>query len=202
MVDKTLRVPKEQALTPIASRFFRHIHPTTITLVAFGVGMAAGVAVWQQAYWLGVGLWILNRVLDGLDGTVARVNNKQTEFGGYLDIVLDTCIYAVIPTSIVLSMPTYGGWLALMFLMISFYINAASWMYLAALLEKRSLGAQSKGELTTITMPGGLVEGTETVVLFTVFLLFPAAHIGLFVFMGTLVYVTIMQRLFWAMRQL
>ena len=179
MVDKALRVPKEQVLTPIASRFFHHIHPTTITLLAFGVGMAAGIAVWQQAYGLGVGLWILNRVLDGLDGTVARVNDKQTEFGGYLDIVLDTCIYAVIPY---VDRPQYSdiwGLARLMFLMVSFYINAASWMYLAALLEKRSLGAQSKGELTTITMPGGLIEGTETVILFhTSFCSFRPAHIA------------------------
>lgn len=202
MVDKALRVPKERVLTPIASRFLHRIHPTTVTLLAFGVGVFASIAVWQQAYGLGVGLWLLNRVLDGLDGTIARVNDKQTEFGGYLDIVLDTCIYALIPISIVLGVPSYAGWVSLMFLMVSYYVNAASWMYLAALLEKRSLGAQSQGELTTITMPGGLIEGTETVIFFTLFLIFPTAHIYLFLIMGILVYATIVQRILWALRQL
>ncbi len=202
MIDKALRVPKEEVLTPIALRFFHHVHPTTLTLFAFGVGIAASVAVWQQAYSVGVGLWAANRVLDGLDGTVARVHHKQSELGGYLDILLDTAIYALIPAAIVLGAPSQAGGLSLLFLLISFYINAASWMYLAALLEKRSLGALAHGELTTITMPSGLVEGFETVLFFTLFLLLPAAHVLLFVVMGLLVYTTIVQRFIWAARHL
>ncbi len=202
MIDKALRVPKEELLAPVASRFLRHVHPTTVTFLAFGAGVASGVAVWQQAYGAGISLWLLNRVLDGLDGTVARVHDKQSDLGAYLDIVLDTMIYVLIPSAIVLGAPSQAGWFSLLFLLISFYVNAASWMYLAGLLEKRSLGAESQSELTTITMPDGLVEGAETVLFFTLFLVFPAAHVYLFVLMAALVFATIAQRLIWATRHL
>lgn len=46
---------------------------------------------------------ILIRVLDGLDGVVARQKNKQTDFGGYLDIILDFTVYSIIPVAIVFS---------------------------------------------------------------------------------------------------
>ncbi len=202
MVDKLLRVPKEQVLAPVATRVFHAVHPTTLTLAAFGIGLAAAVAVWQGAYGLGVGLWVLNRVLDGLDGTVARLHQKQSDLGGYLDIVLDTVIYAAIPFALVLSQPQPGAWLSLAFLLSSFYINGASWMYLAALLEKRRQGAAARGELTTITMPGGLIEGTETVLFFTLFLVFPDSSVYVFRLMGLLVVATIVQRLVWAREHL
>lgn len=202
MIDKLLRGPKEVALRPIALNLARSIHPTTVTLAAFGAGLAAGVAVWQQAYALGAALWLLNRVLDGLDGTVARIHGKQSDLGGYVDIVLDTVIYALIPLALVLSAPSAAGWLSLAVLLSSFYVNGASWMFLAALLEKRNRGAAAQGELTTITMPAGIVEGTETVVFYTLFLLLPGAAVALFWTMALLVFATVGQRLLWARRAL
>ena len=202
MVDKVLRVPKEQMLTPVATRISHRVHPTALTLAAFGIGLAAAVAVSQRAYGIGMGLWVLNRVLDGLDGTVARLHCKQSDLGGYLDIVLDTVIYAAIPFALVLSRPAPLAWLSLAFLLSSFYVNGASWMYLAALLEKRRQGADARGELTTITMPGGLIEGTETILFYTMFLLFPGSSVYVFMLMGLLVVATVGQRLVWAMEYL
>jgi phosphatidylglycerophosphate synthase len=202
MIDKVLRYPKERVLEPVALRLLQGVHPNAITIIACGVGIAAAVAVWQQAYAPALALWLLNRVLDGLDGTVARLMNKQSDFGGYLDIVLDTVVYAAIPVGLALGMSTNAVYLALAFLLASFYINGASWMYLAALLEKRNNGATARGELTTVTMPGGLIEGTETIVFYTLFLLFPGALVPLFVVMGALVLVTAAQRVVWAVRHL
>lgn len=202
MIDKVLRSPKEQALAPVALRLLRSIHPTAITLVAFGVGLAAAVAAWQQAYALGLVLWLLNRILDGLDGTVARLYHKQSDFGGYLDIVLDIAVYAVIPLALALGINTPPVYIALGVLLGTFYINSASWMYLAALLEKRNRGAAARGEMTTVTMPGGLIEGAETIIFFSLFFLFPQALVSLFVVMALLVLATSAQRLVWAVRHL
>ena len=38
---------------------------------------------------LGIILWNLNRIFDGLDGVVARIHKKQTKFGGILDLYID-----------------------------------------------------------------------------------------------------------------
>ncbi len=202
MIDKELRIPKEQAFGPLALRVPRAIHPTAVTLVAFAAGILAAAAVWQQRYTLGLLLWSVNRVLDGLDGTVARVQGTQSDFGGYLDIVLDTVIYAAIPFALILSRPSTTGWLSLTLLLASFYINGASWMYLAALLEKRRQGAAARGELTTITMPTGIMEGAETVIFYTLFLIFRATLVPLFGLMAVLVVATIAQRFVWARRHL
>lgn len=201
MVDKILRAPKEYALTPVANAL-RSVHPTAVTLAALGVGLLASVAIWQQAYGLGVVLWAINRVLDGLDGTIARVQHKQSDLGGYIDILADTLIYALIPAALVLSNPSTAAWISLVALLSSFYLNGASWIYLAALLEKRNQGSAARRELTTITMPTGLIEGAETVLFYTLFLLLPGAAVVLFWTMALLVLVTIGQRLRWAMRHL
>ncbi len=93
-------------------------------------------------------------------------------------------------------------YLALSFLLIVLYINYASWMYLAALLENKALGAKNSGELTSVTMPAGFIGGTETIIFYCLFMLLPQYLTVLFSIMGILVVITIMQRLIWATRNL
>ncbi len=202
MIDKALREPKETVLTPLVRGPLRRIHPTAVTIAAAAVGVAAGLAAWQGAYLPALGLWAVNRVLDGLDGTLARSTGQQSDLGAYLDIMLDHAVYVAVPLGLALAAGTPVAYLALALLLASFYLNGASWMYLAALLEKRNAGAAARGELTTVTMPGGLVEGAETVVLYTLFLLFPGALVPLFGLMAVLVLFTVGQRVAWAVRRL
>jgi hypothetical protein len=51
-------------------------------------------------------------------------------------------------------------------------------------------------------MPAGLIEGAETIVLYTVMLVIPAQAEVLFWAMAALVVVTVLQRVVWAMRGL
>lgn len=202
MIDKALRAPKETLLTPLVRGPMRRIHPNTVTIAAAVVGLAAAIAAWQGAYLFALGLWALNRVLDGLDGTLARLTGQQSDFGAYLDIILDHLVYIALPLGLALAVGTSVAYLALALLLASFYLNGASWMYLAALLEKRNAGAVARGELTSVTMPTGLVEGAETIVLYTLFLLFPGALVPIFLLMAGLVLITVGQRLIWAVRHL
>lgn len=202
MVDKVLRGPKEALLAPLVRGPLRQVHPTTVTIVAGVIGIAAGVAAWQEAYLLALGFWTANRVLDGLDGTLARITDQQTDFGAYIDIVLDHVVAVAVALGLALAAGTPAAFLAFAGLMASFYVNGAGWMYLAALLEKRNVGAHKRGELTTVTMPSGLIEGAETVVFYTLFLLFPGALVPLFWLMAALVLVTTVQRIVWAARTL
>lgn len=202
MIDKVLREPKESLLGPLVRGPLRRIHPTSITVVAAIVGVAAAVAAWQGLYVAALILWVVNRILDGLDGTLARITDQQSDLGAYLDILLDHLVYAAIPMGLALAANTSASYLALAALLASFYLNGASWMYLAALLEKRQAGARKQGELTTVTMPGGLIEGAETVVFYTLFLLLPGAIVPLFSLMAVLVVITASQRLIWALRNL
>lgn len=201
VVDRYLRPSKDVVLDSL-SRRLPNVPPTAITLTAFAVGLAACVVSWHGHYGWGLGLWLLNRTLDGLDGSIARQHTKQSDLGGYLDILLDFVIYALLPLALVLSAPSQTRLVALACLLASFYINAGSWMYLAAILEKRHALQQQARELTSITMPRGLIEGAETILFYCLFLLFPQQLEHLFIFMAVLVTITALQRVVWAVRQL
>lgn len=45
--------------------------------------------------------WLLNRALDCLDGALARHRNLQSELGGFLDLLGDFIVYALIPICVV-----------------------------------------------------------------------------------------------------
>ena len=85
-------------------------------------------------------------------------------------------------------------------LLASFYVNTISWSYLSAIAERRRAVADDR--LTSIELPGGLVEGAETVVFFTAMLLLPTWTPVLCWVMAVAVAVTILQRLAWAVRAL
>src|SRR5262245_47866831 len=137
MFDRSLRALKDRSLAPVARRLGPGISPMTITWAAFAAGVASALAAFTGATIPALGLWIANRLLDGLDVTHARVHGRETPFGAYLDIVLDFVVYAAIPIAIAARSGTPDMTFAGLLLIASFYVNAASWMYLAAILEQR-----------------------------------------------------------------
>lgn len=178
------------------------MHPITVTGIAWLVGIGAVAAAAGGRYRLALAAWLANRTLDGLDGVLARRTGRQSDLGGYLDLLLDFTIYALLPVGLVMSRPSLSVALAALALLASFYVNAASWMYLSAVLERRAAGAAARGEQTSVAMPGGIVTGTETIVFYALFLLFPGNLAPLFLVMAALVVVTALQRLIWAWHNL
>lgn len=207
MFDEKMRQLKDNAFAPLA-HLLQAVPPWFFTVAGLVAGLATAVTLWQQQYALGLLLWFLNRVFDGLDGAVARQCGTSSDFGGYLDIVVDFVIYAAIPVGLAAGRvdPTAATGMAqplifsLIFLLCTYYVNAASWMYLAAVLEKRR--ASHDGRLTTIVMPAGIIGGTETIIFYTAFIFFPAHLVWLFGLMGGLIVITILQRLVWAARHI
>lgn len=201
MFDHLLRGLKDRLLTPLAT-LLRGVPPNVLSLIALLLGLCAAVAAATGAWAAGLVLWLANRVTDGLDGTVARVAGRQTDFGGYLDILLDFIVYAAIPLGFAMQSTDRLVLVLAVALEGMFLVNACSWMYLSAVLEKRASGARATGELTTVTMPPALVAGFETVIFFALFYLFPLKLPLLFGLMTTLVGLNVVQRLVWARRVL
>jgi phosphatidylglycerophosphate synthase len=199
MFDTPLRKFKDQVGAPLA-RSLSRVSPITINAGTRRQVCLPPGSLHRQIHFAALALWILNRVLDGLDGLLARMHNKQSDFGGYVDILTDFVVYAALPIGLVAGSPSGERYLALAFLLASFYVNAASWMYLAALLEKRA--ARSPETQTTIVMPAGIIGGFETIIAYGIFLLFPAHITILFSVFALLVFITIIQRLVWARRNL
>lgn len=204
MLDPLIRSAKDSALRPLAAAIGTRAHPTTITMLSFLAGCGCALLLLSGMYAPALVAWLLSRVLDGLDGTLARLTGRQSDLGGYLDILLDFFVYALIPIALVAGLPSPGAsaHLALALLLGTFFVNSASWMYLAALAEKRGGGAAARGEQTSVTMPTGLIEGTETVLFYSLFILLPVYLVPLFGAMAALVLVTTLQRVGWAVHHL
>ena len=198
MLDHYLRHVKDRCLAPPARAIGPSVSPAVITAIAFVAGIGCAASAAAGATNAALVLWILNRILDGLDGAHARMHGRDTSFGAYLDIVLDFVVYAAIPIGIASHAGTRETAFAALLLVASFYVNAASWMYLAGLLERRHEGAAARGERT----PAGLVDGAETVAFYVAFFLWPAYHRPLFYAMAALVSMNVLIRMVWAKRHL
>lgn len=223
MVDHLGRRIKDTLLDPLLRVLPGWVHPNGVTLLSLLPGVATAIlAAFGYWHWA-IFAFALNRILDGLDGLLARGRGLQSDFGGYLDIMIDFLVYAVIPIGVwlgvegpLLSSPIPGAgavvfaetaWLrtlAPITLLAVFYVNGASWMYLSSLLEKRRASGTIRDESpaasrsTSIQMPAGLVEGTETVLFYLLFLLFPSYYPLLFYLMAAATAVGVVQRLAWA----
>lgn len=199
MFDSYLRRFKDRVGEPLA-RHMSRVSPMAISISALVVGLLATYAAFKGQYLWALAFWLINRILDGLDGLIARLHNGQSDFGGYVDILTDYVIYASLPIGLVAGAASNEHYLALAFLLASFYVNSASWMYLSAILEKRA--AHSAGTQTTIVMPAGIIGGFETIIAYEIFLLFPGHITLLFSIFAALVFITTLQRLIWAKHNL
>lgn len=65
------------------------VTPDGLTLAGFAIGLIIPIASGYQYHRLAMIVWLLNRLLDGLDGTLARVRGRATPWGGYLDLLCD-----------------------------------------------------------------------------------------------------------------
>jgi len=202
VLDPLLRPVKDRALRVILP-LVRGWSPNHISILAMLAGIGSALLLLVSRVEWALGLWMVNRILDGLDGLVARESGRASDFGGYLDLVGDFLVYAAVPMGLVIgrgAVPT--ELLALVALLAAFYVNAASWIVLSALLEKRGSGAAVRGEVTSVTMPSALVGGSETIVFYTLFLILPHYLVQIFGLFVLLITLSVLQRLLWARRHL
>lgn len=148
----------------------RGITANQVTGFGLFLGLVAAAAIAFEAYWSGLFMLLVSRVMDGLDGAVARAS-KKTDLGGYLDIVFDFIFYGAIPLSFAFANPEANA-LAAAVLLMAFYANGASFLAYAIMAEKRDISTESHGS-KSLYFTGGLAEAAETFAIFAAFCLFP-----------------------------
>ena len=190
VLDLRLRTVKDRALGPITKSLAGRVAPLTLSVSGMLLCVGAGVLAWQLAPALAVLCWLL----DGLDGPVARSSGQDSDVGGYADLLLDTIGYAAIPLGVAAGAGDLRHWAIAAALLATFYVNTVSLLLLSAILEKRSHGKAHSVEITTITFSPALIEGTETILLFTLALAVPAWADTVFVVMALGVIVSVLQR--------
>jgi phosphatidylglycerophosphate synthase len=194
MFDASLRHTKDRALAA-AARVLAPVSPLAITVLGLIFGLGAAWCASRSAFLSAFVLFWCGRICDGLDGAVARLTGKQTVLGGYLDLICDFVVYAALPIGLWWALKLPHADIALVTMLAVFYVNAASWMLLSAIVEHRNAA-------TTVAMPTGLIEGFETLIAYSLMLLVPTAQVGIFVAFAALVAITALQRVVWACRNL
>jgi len=166
MLDLFLRNLVSNVTRYLACHLGQWFSPNQLTVGSLLCGLASAFYVAQGQMEIGLLLWGFNRALDGLDGAVARLFNLQSDFGGHLDIVSDFIVYAALPAA--LKAPCLPWLLAV------YVANAVSLFKLSALLETRT----GRQEVTSVQMPPALIEGFETIIVYTLALALPAYSVA------------------------
>ncbi|MEM9104072.1 MAG: CDP-alcohol phosphatidyltransferase family protein [Pseudomonadota bacterium] len=173
MLDGAVRKIIDPPLDAIGRRVSAlGVSADTVTIVGCIIGLAAAFAIWQHAYWTGLVLLLISRFCDGLDGAIAKAT-ESTDFGGYLDIVLDFVFYGAIPLGFILADPVANG-IAGAVLIFSFYVNGSTFLAYAIMAERYDMHSTVRGE-KSLYFTTGLAEGTETIAVLSIFCVFPSA---------------------------
>ncbi len=179
MFDRQLRRLLTPALDAVGGRLAAAgVRPLAVTGAGWVAGVGACVAVGFGHWTLGLVLWLVNRLFDGLDGPIAR-RRGATDLGGFLDIVADFSVYAGFVLAIAIAVP--DARVAALALLTAYYVSGTAFLALSSLIERRgseqggsAQGGGDTGDERSLRFIGGLAEGTETVVVYVVFCLFPS----------------------------
>ncbi len=148
----------------------RGLPADALTFGGLACGLASALAIAFGADGLALLVLAFNRLLDGLDGAVARAT-VRTDRGGFLDIVCDFATYGAIPLAFALRDPDANAPAAAARLF-SFYVNGATFLAFAAVAAKRGPKKSVRG-VKSIYFTVGLAEGTETILAFAAMILWP-----------------------------
>lgn len=177
----------------------RGIHKTgvsanQVTVFGFLMGCVAFPLIMFEQYFIALAFILLNRVCDGLDGALARIDGL-TDSGGFLDISLDFLFYSLIPFGFVLANPESNA-VAGAFLIFSFIGTGSSFLAFAIMASKYQIENPVYKNKSLYYM-SGLTEGTETIGCFVLFCLFPAYFSSIALVFGLLCWITTFNRI-WA----
>lgn len=164
MFDDRLRPVSGRALRPLVA-VAGSTPPWALTVAGLAVGLAAAGAAavgWWGAASVG---WLVNRLFDGLDGEVARAQGRAGRLGGLWDLTADVAVYAAIPLGVAAGVGTMAAWQASAALLAACYLNITTATVVGGLAT-----AGSGAEPARVPLSAGLVEGAETIVLYTAIL--------------------------------
>jgi phosphatidylglycerophosphate synthase len=138
---------------------------------------------------VGLGVWLMSRLLDGYDGLLARLAGRSSLFGGYLDITLDMLAYSLMAVAFAVAMPADRVWWLVV--LVGYVMAITTTLALSSLLERadRQLGGNRSVQFTP-----GLAEGGETTIVYALVALWPSMSRWVLLVWCALLFLTMMQR--------
>jgi len=169
---------------PLASLIVRavlrtRITPNQLTFVSFFIGLAGAFAfsLGKPAFFaLGAVMTQLSSIVDCADGMLARARNRMSEYGAYLDLILDRINEFFLITGFVLGYYAWSGsvrMLVLGLVTLGLYFLEVTVFYLMETYAGRGIrcrSSESRGLLLFLIFVFGVVNRLDlgTYVLFTV----------------------------------
>ena len=193
MIDKELNKYTNSHLNRIANILYeRGVEPNWVTLLGLALAFLCFVALSYGLFYLGLILILINRFLDGLDGSLARLGTPR-KFGAFFDITSDFAFYALVPLGFAVHSPHENA-LPTAFLLAAFYVNGSSFLAEAIIIEKYNIKIDQadKGFFYSF----GLIEGFETICFFLFICLFPNVYANAAYIFFTLTLLTHVIRVF------
>lgn len=171
MLDSAVRNLIDPLLNKIAHKLMKcRVQANTLTIIGFVFSVLGFIAVVYQQYGLTILFILLSRMMDGLDGPLAR-QTRATDFGGYLDIVFDFIFYAGTVFFFAVGRPDFA--LPAAFLIFSFMGTGSSFLAYAIMAAKHGLNHDKQGKKSFFYLRG-IAEGTETIAVLILICLFPS----------------------------
>lgn len=191
MLDSWIRPLIDPPLNAIGKGLVRAgVAANQVTIAGAVIGIAAGFAIGYRYYLLGLALALLSRVLDGLDGAVARAT-KQSDFGGYLDIISDFAFYVAVPAGF--GFAASANLPFAMILIASFTLTGISFLAYAVMAAKHGRETEAHGK-KSFFYNTGLAEGSETIIAFVLMCVLPNHFAIIAVIYSGMCLITVIQR--------
>jgi len=146
-----------------------------------GLGSAAAAAVsWWAASAV---LWLASRLADGLDGPLARrrsvTGTGDSGAGGLFDITADFTVYGA--TVVGVALGSGGPLWPFLLVLLAYYVNGAAFLAYSSIAERSERTRSADQGRTSariddgrsLSFLGGLAEGTETILVHTLWLVLP-----------------------------
>ena len=156
-----------------------------ISILGFFIGLLAINFISMQMYAWGLVLMLLNRLFDGLDGAIAR-KTKVTDYGVFLDVVLDYVFYAGVIFAFALANPSQNA-VAAAFLLFAFMASACALLAYGVVAHK----ANQNYELLNNSpfYLGGFAQGFETLLALVLMCILPWWFMQIAIIFGVLGFV-------------
>ncbi|MBG6226649.1 phosphatidylglycerophosphate synthase [Arthrobacter sp. CAN_A2] len=163
------------------------ISPNRLTGANLVLGLASAGLAAAQLWVPALIAWLLCRLADGLDGPLARRrahpaadrvhagsprHMSDTGQGGFWDICADFVIYGatVLGVAVGATAGFDAPWLPFLLVLFAYYINGSAFLAFSSIAEKTGRTIDDGRSLSFL---GGLAEGTETVIVHSLWLLLP-----------------------------
>ncbi|MEO8852052.1 MAG: CDP-alcohol phosphatidyltransferase family protein [Allobranchiibius sp.] len=179
MFDAAARQLLDKPLARLAGRIdLPWVSPNGLTLLGLATGLVSAAAAAVHLWWWALVLWLFSRAMDGLDGPLARrraasplQDASHSQAGGFLDITADFVVYGAAVVGVAIGATSeYGvAWWPFLLVLLAYYVNGTAFLAFSSIAERTG---RQRDDGRSLSFLGGIAEGTETIVVHSLWLIF------------------------------